>query len=70
MPEAPEVPTAKSTATIVKEKLTKTMLETNNNSTSSDEEETDFSFKIGWDRFRFQSIPVHVAAVIVVIHRK
>lgn len=47
MPEAPEVPTAKSTATIVKDKLTKTMLETNNNSTSSDEEETDFSFKIG-----------------------
>ena len=46
MPEAPEVPTAKSTATIVKDKLTKTMLETNNNSTSSDEEETDFSFKI------------------------
>ena len=61
MPEAPEVPTAKSTATIVKDKLTKTMLETNNNSTSSDEEENNF---------RFQSIPVHVAAVIVVIHRK
>ena len=47
MPEAPEVPTAKSTATIVKDKLTKTMLETNNNSTSSDEEENNFSFKIG-----------------------
>ena len=47
MPEAPEVPTAKGTATVVKDKLTKTMLETNNNSTSSDEEETDFSFKIG-----------------------
>ena len=47
MPEAPEVPTAKSTATIVKDKLTKTTLETNNNSTSSDEEENDFSFKIG-----------------------
>ena len=47
MPEPPEVPTVKSTATIVKDKLTKTMLETNNNSTSSDEEETDFSFKIG-----------------------
>ena len=46
MPEAPEVPTAKSTATIVKDKLTKTTLETNN-STSSDEEENDFSFKIG-----------------------
>ena len=47
MPEAPEVPTAKSTATTVKDKLTKTTLEKNNNSTSSDEEENDFSFKIG-----------------------
>ena len=47
MPQAPEVPTAKTTATIVKDKLATTMLETNNNSTSSDEEENDFSFKIG-----------------------
>ena len=47
MPQAPEVPTAKTTATIVKDKLVTTMLETNNNSTSSDEEETDFSFTSG-----------------------
>ena len=44
LPKAPEVPTAKSTATVVKNKHTNTMLETNINSTSSDQEKTDFSF--------------------------
>ena len=53
MPEAPEVPTAKSTATIVKDKLTKTTLETNNNSTSSDKEENDLVLKLGKIDFVF-----------------
>ena len=66
MPKAPEVPTAKRTSTVVKDKLTKTMLETNINSTSSDEEESDFSF----NQLNLVSNPVHDAAVIVVIHRK